>query len=96
MHISKVMANRNSTEILFLFCSIMKWFLIFYVVYLYRAPRLVATLLRLPPSSSSDDKESWISVSYFYKAFWSVFSAVVFGTLVTATISVARQVILRF
>ena len=86
------MANRYSTEILFLFCSIMKWFLIFYVVYLYRAPRLVATLLRLPPSSSSsDDKESWISVSYFYRAFWSVFSAVVFGTLVTATISVARQ-----
>ena len=73
----------------------MKWFLIFYVVYLYRAPRLVATLLRLPPSSSSDDKESWISVSYFYKAFWSVFSAVVFGTLVTATISLARQVVLK-
>ena len=69
----------------------MKWFIVLYAVYLYRAPRLIGSLLRLPASASGGEEESWISMSHLYKASWSALSAVVFGTLVTATISVARQ-----
>ena len=74
------------------FFSIMKWFIVLYAVYLHRAPRLIGSLLRLPKQGSSgEEEESWISVSYLYRGLWSVFFAVVFGTMVTATISIARQ-----
>ena len=41
----------------------MKWFIVLYAVYLHRAPRLVASLLRLPAASaaSGGEEESWIS-----------------------------------